>query len=160
MGKIFLQNKFWGGIAEGSKVGYEGAFQNGIGIDYQTDPDRITVLPKLSKDSGNSVTDLIKWALTYGTDNYFYGDSGIIYKRTSGGTYSTPKTVGSSHGNGIEIFNDELWYAGDASLGKTDDLATGSPTFTDNYFVSPQFEAPDVSIITASNTYTPPVAIA
>lgn len=154
MNKLFLQDKFYGGIAEGSKVGYEGAFQNGIGIDYQTDPDTFTALPRLIKDSGNNVTDLVKWILSYGDVNYMYGDSGKIYKRASDGTYSNPKTVSSSVGQGMEIFNDELWYASQEGIGKTSGLAGGSPTFTDDYFVTPQYESPDVASITATNSYT------
>lgn len=154
MGKIFLQDKFYGGIAEGSKVGYEGAFQDGIGIDYLTDPDRITSLPRLIKESSTTVTDLIKWILTYSDVNYMYGDSGKIYKRASNGTYSLIKTVSSSAGQGFEIFNDEMWYAGQESIGKTSGLASGSPSFTDDYFVTPQYESPDVATVTATNTYT------
>ncbi|MGV8142968.1 MAG: hypothetical protein ACP5NS_05045 [Candidatus Pacearchaeota archaeon] len=153
--KIFLQDKFYGGIAEGSKVGYEGAFQNGIGIDYQTDPDTITALPKLIKDSSTTVTDLVKWILAYGDVNYMYGDVGKIYKRANDGAYTNVKTVSNSVGQGLEIFNDELWYANQDSIGKTTGLAGGSPTFGDDYFTTPQYESPDLNNqVTASNTYT------
>lgn len=151
---IFIQEQFTGGISEGSKRGLQGAFQDGYGIDYRTDPDEVTALKKLSKDSGTSVTDLIKkFVENSNGDTWGYGDSGKVYKRTSGGTWSNPKTVSDSHGNGMEIFNDELWYAGDAMLGKATDI-TGSAVFNDDYLVTPQYEAPDEANVTASNTYT------
>lgn len=148
-----LQNSWTGGIAQGSKTGYINSFQDGVGIDYQTDPDYITALPALKKDSGSNVTDLVKWILTDGTNDYMYGDAGKIYKRDSGGSYSTLKTVSSSHGNGIELFNNELFYASDSSIGKT---TGGIVTFNDDYFVTASKEAPDVAndYHGSANTYT------
>lgn len=157
--KVFVQDNFTGGIAEGTKVGYKGAFQDGIGIDYRSNPDEVTALKKLAKISGSNVTDLIKKMLQDINGNIWgYGDSGKIYKRTTGNSWSNPKTVSSSHGNGMEIFNDELWYAGDAMLGKTDGLAGGSPTFTDDYFRSLTSNAESSQVLTGQ-TYTTPTSI-
>lgn len=154
--KSGLINNWTGGIAQGSKTGYLGSFQDGVGIDYQTDPDYITALPQLIKDSSSNIADLVKWILTDGTNDYMYGDTGKIYKRASNGTYSNPKTVSNSHGNGIELFNNELWYLSDSSLGKTTD---GIVTYNDDYFVTPLNDAPDIAQVFSANTYTPPVAI-
>lgn len=159
-GKIFLQDGFSGGVSDGSKSGYEDGYQDGIGIDVRKDRDRVSSLRKLKLDSGATVTDLIKWFQEYSGTTYSYGDSGKIYKRTSGGTWSNPKTVSDSHGNGLEIFSDEIFYAGDKMLGKSSGLASGSPTFEDDYFVGEIYEADDgFNNSAASNTYTLTTAV-
>ncbi len=158
--KVLTYNNFTGGIAQGSLKGYKGSFQDGIGLDYRSDPDKLTALKKLKKDSGSNVTDLVKWIKEYVGDYYMYGDTGKIYKRTSAGTYTNPKTVSSSHGNGIEVFNNELWYMGDASVGRTTGLST-TPTFGDDYFVSRNKETDIESNVspTPALNYAIPTAI-
>lgn len=153
MAEIYLEENVNGGIAEGSKRGYTGAFQDGLGLDYRSDPDKLQVAQQLKKDSGTTVTDLVKWGVEYKGAVYFYGNAGKIYLRASNGSYSNPKTVSNSTGQGIEIFNDELWYANNDGIGKATDLDT-TPVYTDDYFVTPQYEAPDFGQLTANNTYT------
>lgn len=157
--KLFQQNSYIGGISQGSRGGYEGAYQDGIGINYRDDPDKLTALHPLKKDSGSTVTDMPKWMKPYKTDVWSYGDTGKLYKRTSAGAYSNPKTVSSSTGQGFDFFNSALWYMSTIGIGKATNPDT-SPTFTDDYFVTPVYENPDAGTITAANAYTPPVAIA
>lgn len=159
----YILEKISGGISESSITGLGNdnytSVQDAVGIDYRTDPDKITALKKLSKDSGSNVTDLVNFMVeNTNNDTWMYGDSGKIYKRTSVGTYSNPKTVSDSHGNGIEIFNNALWYASDSKLGKATDL-TGSTVFTDDYFTDPTYEAPDLAQILTGNTYTVPTSV-
>jgi len=151
--KLFQQNSATGGIAQGTKDGYEGSFQDGQSIDYRSDPDKIQVGYALVKESGVVVTDLIKWMLEHEGEIYFYGDTGKIYKRDSAGAYTNIKTVSSSTGQGFAIFNDELWYANDDGIGKATDLDT-TPVYYDDYFITPTQEGPDYSASTAANSYT------
>lgn len=149
---------FTGGIAEGSKIGYDGSFQDALCIDYKSDPDRITLNKKLIKHSGTNVTDWIQWFIENNTDIWGYGDSGKLYKITSAGSYSNPKTVSDSVGNGFATFNDEIWYAGNKSIGRTSGLSGGSPTFLDDYFKSLTNNV-ESSQATSGQTYTTPVSI-
>src|SRR5690606_31762059 len=103
----------------------------------------ITSNNTLVKDSGSTVTDLVmKIVKNIDGNFYMYGNTGKIYKRTDAGAYSVLKTVSNSVGNGMEIFEDELWYASKNALGTTTELSTGTPTFQDNYLVTPLYEAP------------------
>jgi len=157
---IFRKNDFTGGIAEGSRSGIKNSFQDGNNLDYRTDPDVLTLNKALTKDSGSTVTDLVKWMVEYKGQVIGYGNTGKIYKRATDGTWSNPKTVSGSTGQGIEVFNDEIWYADSDGIGKTSGLSGGSPTFSDDYFVTPTYEAPDVyNLDNSSNSYTAPSAV-
>jgi hypothetical protein len=150
-----IQKKFTGGIAEGSREGYEGAVFDAIGIDYMSDPDKLQVAKQLVKNSGSTVTDLVLWHAEFLGNDYFYGNSGKIYRRNASATWSNPKTVSNSSGNGISVFNEELWYAGDETLGKTTDIDQVSPTFYDNYLksLSTDSQAYNETGYAGSNTY-------
>lgn len=155
---IYEEKIFKGGIAEGSKIGYDGSFQDAINLDYKSDPDRITLNKRLIKQSGNNVTDWIQWFVEYNSDIFGYGDAGKIYKITSAGVYSNPKTVSDSVGNGMAVFNDELWYASNKGIGRTSGLAGGSPTFLDDYFKSLTNNIEN-SNVASGQTYTTPTTI-
>lgn len=130
--QVFRQDNFTGGISEGSKSGYKGSFNNSLGLDFRTDPDKLQVMPMLVRDSDAKITDFVRWGVELAGTVYFYGNTGRIYKRNSTQNYSLLKTVSSSTGQGIAIFNDELWYAGNTNLGKSSNFST----FSDNYFVT------------------------
>jgi hypothetical protein len=55
--------------------------------DYRSDPRRITILPKTSKESGTIITDLPLWGERIGDNTYVYGDAGNVYKRTLAGSF-------------------------------------------------------------------------
>lgn len=164
MGRSFVEtiNSYVAGISQGSLRAFErgATFQDGIGLDYTTDPDKLTALKKLKKDSGTSVTDLVKWIIEYKGTFYMYGDTGKIYYRNGSGTYSNPITVSNSTGQGIGVFNNELWYISKNQIGKTKNLSTGSPTFQNDYFKSLSSEGNLSNFpVVGVNTYTTPVAI-
>lgn len=154
---IFKQDTFIGGISDGSKSGYEGGYADGIGIDFNSDRDKLSLLRKLKKDSGSSVGDLVKWIIEHQGEYWMYGDTGKVYKRDSLGAYTTAKSVSSSHGNGLCIFNDELWYMSDKQIGKASYITT-TPIYTDEYFKSKTMEQDQV-LINSANTYTTPTSI-
>ena len=146
-----------GGISDGSKTGYDGGYADGIGIDFVSDRDKLTGLHALKKDSGTTVVDLPKWIREYQGLYYFYGDAGHLYQRNAAGTWADKKTVSSSHGNGMEIFNDFLWYASDAGIGKGT-TPSGAITFEDDYFKSLTQEQ-DQILAASGQAYTTPAAI-
>lgn len=160
---VFKQESFIGGFSDSSKSGYRGAYQFGEGVDFRSDRDALQAHYRLAKESGSSVTDLIKWMVEYESDVWMYGDTGKIYKRTSVPAYTNPKTVSSSHGNGMAILNtlntDALWYAGDSSLGKATTL-TGTAVFTDDYFKSSSQNTASAYVANAgAAVYAVPTAI-
>jgi len=98
----------------------------------------MTILPKTAKDSGSTVVDLVKWIVSgkpHDTSTYFYGDTGHIYKRTSGGTWSDERTVANSGGQGLEVLNDYLYYTQDTQLGRYGPLSGGA-AFNDDFQIT------------------------
>lgn len=133
--EILVQKLFSGGISPSKKVGIEGSFQFSQSINTQTDPSEIVLLPKTVKVSGSTVTDLIKWFVSghpYDTNTYAYSEGGKIYKGTSGDSWTLLRTVSNSHGQGLEIFDDYLYYVQDTQVGRYGPLS-GTPAFTDNW---------------------------
>lgn len=150
-----VQNTWVGGLSEGSRVGYDGSYQESLGLDYYTDPDKVTGLPRLTKDSGTTVTDLVQWHVFDNQSHWFYGDSGKIYKRILG-AWSNPHTVASSSGNGMarfKTFEDYIWYMGDSTLGRIED-STGTPDFIDELYALTETDAVGVNKTSTANNYT------
>src|SRR3990167_7844809 len=105
MARIFLpQSRFAGGLSYSEKEGVKSSFLWGRSIDHRSDPTKIKILPKTTKVSGSTVTDLIMDGDRQGTDTYLYGDAGNIYKRTSAESWSKLRTASSSTGNGMKYF--------------------------------------------------------
>jgi len=94
-------DSFSGGLSDGNRIGVSGSFLFGQGLNFKDNPDQITANKAAVKNSGTTVTDLVKWISNDGTTTYFYGDAGKIYKRTSGGTWSLLRTVANSGGQGL-----------------------------------------------------------
>lgn len=132
MSQIWRINKWYGGLSTGSKRGVDGAFAFGQGLDFKTDPDLLQANYALVKDSSTTVADLIKWFARNGTTTYAYGNGGKIYSKASGGAWTLLRTVASSSGQGLAVFNDYLYYTQNAQLGRYGPLS-GAAAFTDNY---------------------------
>lgn len=146
-------NRFTGGLSDGSKTGIPGSFRAGVGLDYRTDPDLLTANKKLSKDSGSTIDAVLKWIIDQGTNIFIYANNGKIFKRTSGGTYSTITTVSDSHANGMAVFDDYVYYASDKGLHRYG-LLSGTPAVSSDFLVSVDNEIDQQSGLTAANTYT------
>ena len=96
-------------------------------------PDHITLSKVPTKVSGSTVTDLIFWGTLgspFDTNKYFLSEGGKIYRETSGGTWSSLRTVSGCAGEGLAIFNDYLYYLLDTEIGRYGKLS-GTPTFND-----------------------------
>ena len=103
-------------------------------IDFRTNPRRWTLLPKTRKESGSVVTDLPLWGDRILTDTYLYGDTGNIYKRTSGGTVTLERSVSGSHGNGMKFFSEDqfLYYTTDKAIGRYGRIGS-TPVYVDDF---------------------------
>lgn len=110
--KVWLVNQFIGGISDGSKKGVPGSFYFGQSLDYHTDPDVLNTQYAATKVSGTIVTDRVQWIEPVDTDIYFYGNTGLFYKRTGGtGDFSILGTVSSSTGQGMGYYSDYVYLA-------------------------------------------------
>lgn len=82
-------NNFNGGISDLSNKGVRGAFKFGRGINLRNLSSALSCNQALKKDSGTTVTDLIRFGVSATTgDWYGFGDTGKIYKRNTGGAWS------------------------------------------------------------------------
>ena len=122
MAKQIFQQKRWQGLSDYPKEGEQDHYYFGQSVDYRTDPQSVKLNPASLKESGNVVTDLLKWSDTVPCDLsvYSYGDSGNLYRRTPGGSWSLITTVPASHGNGLAYFNadDYIYYTSDSAFGR------------------------------------------
>ena len=127
--KILLINGFNGGLASGSKRGIANSFRWGQGLDIHSDPDVLGVKPASTKDSGSTVTDLPLFAATntVNANTYFLGDTGNLYKRTSAGVWSNPKTFTNAQGMGFFSGTNLIYIVSDNrqhTLNPSDDSTT------------------------------------
>ena len=128
--KLWLINKYFGGLSSGEKRGIEGSFKYGENLDIRSDPDGLKPSFKLTKNSSTIIADLPKWIIPVGTNFYAYGDVGKIYKKTT--SWELLQTTSSAAGQGLAYFNDYVYYRQNTQLGRYG-LISGSPSFTDNY---------------------------
>jgi hypothetical protein len=133
--KFLNISNFSAGISDSKKLGPKGSFQFAQSIDYRDEGTEFHLQPKAVKVSGSIVTGRIKWIVSgapYDTNTYFYDENGVIYRETSAGVWSILRTVASSHGQGMDIYKDYIYYSQDTQVGRYGPLS-GSPTFTDNW---------------------------
>lgn len=139
-------------------------------LDIYSDANSLTLNPALAKVSGITVTGLVKWidsGTPYDTNKYFYDDAGNIYRETSGGTWSSLRSVGSAQnenatltftaaGQGLVKGNGYLYYTTDLTIGRYGPLGN-NPIFLDDY---PNHLLIDRTTTAGSgNNYTLPSAI-
>jgi len=99
------------------------------------DTSYITLARKTTKVSGSTVTTLPTWmedGSPWSTNRYFYDEGGKIYQETSGGAWSSLRTVSGGAGEGLKVFDDYLYYALGVSLGRYGKLS-GTPAFNDDF---------------------------
>ena len=135
MKRILSQERFSGGIAHDLKEGQANSFYFGRSLDFRSEPSIVKILPKTTKESGDTVVDLIKWHEPVGTDSYFYGNAGHFYKRTNAAAWSDLGTLGTSHGNGMAYFplDDYIYLTTDDEISRYGPIG-GTPALTEDYF--------------------------
>ena len=133
--KKLNQNFFYGGVAESNKMGVAGAFSFGEKLNIYDEPSQLTTNPAAVKDSDTTVADLVKWIASgspHDTNTYFYGDAGKIYQRESDGTWSLLQTTTNSGGQGMDVYDDYLYYTQDEQIGRYGPLS-GAVAFEDDW---------------------------
>ena len=131
--QLINQTRFQG-ISHSDKEGLKSSYLFARSVDYRTDPSKLRILPRTSKVSGTTVSDLIMDADRQGTDLYLYGDTGKIYLRDSTEAWSVLRTVSGSTGNGIKYFGEDsyLYYTSDKSIGRYGPFG-GTKSFVDDF---------------------------
>ena len=134
--KSLIIKDFTGSIGTlGEKRDKPGSARFSKNLDPFEDASYITLSRKTTKVSGSTVTSLVHWAVDgspHDTNRYFYDLAGKIYRETSGGTWSSLRTVSGGAGEGFVIFDNYLYYALGVNLGRYGFLS-GTPTFDDNF---------------------------
>src|SRR3990167_8129530 len=134
---IVPQSRFSGGLSFSEKEGPRSSFLFARSVDYRSDPTKLKILPRTTKNSGSTVTDLIMDADRQGTDLYSYGDSGNIYTKDSTDVWTNVRTAPDSHGNGIKYFGEDLYlyYTSDAVIGRYGPFG-GTKSWNDDFLGS------------------------
>lgn len=125
----------YGGISIAKKVGQQGSFRFGTHLNITDDPNEISLNLTGTKKSGSVVTGLIKWIVDgtpFDTNRYAYDDAGNIYKIDASDTFTLLRTVSNSHGQGLEVQADYLYYTQNTQIGRYGPLSS-SPAFTDTW---------------------------
>lgn len=138
----YIIDQFYGGISQPEKPIVRGPyaekeyrFHSGQNLQILDDPGQFSLNPAAVKDSGSTVTGLVKWIVSgqpHNSNTYFYDSDGKIYRRTSGGTWSELRDVASSVGQGMAVYDDYLYYVQNTQIGRYGPLS-GVPSFTDNW---------------------------
>lgn len=135
----FTITQFNGGLSSGRKQGLRGSFDFARSLDIHSDPSYFEILPKTTKDSGSTVTDLVVDAVrTENGDCYFLDLSKKFYKRTAAGVWSTVATI-SSGTNGQGLY---YWRAKDTIYVITDQTIStyfpisGTPAISDGKYAT------------------------
>lgn len=162
--KIIIKG-FSGGISSYDKIGIKDSARFIKSLNIHEDPGKITLMPAMTKSSGSTVTDLVKWGVDttpFATDKYFYDLTGNIYKLTSGGTWSVDRaggTVGNgTAGQGMAVFDDYLYYATSTSIGRNGKLS-GTPAYDDDFLTDGTTNVDQSGGGTGAADYVPPTSI-
>lgn len=122
MPKIELKNLNLGGLADSNYLGGESSFSESVGLDLHSEPGIVLVNQKLTKDSGTTVTEFCKYAVSCsnGEQYFFSADSGKIWRRASSGTWSLAYTTVAAAGEhkclGAIEFNGYVYWATQSRL--------------------------------------------
>jgi len=159
--KLVIKN-FSGGIGTmGEKIDVANSVKFMKNLNPFEDPSYITLSRKTSKVSGSTVTSLPTWGedgSPYDTNRYFTGEGGKIYRETSAGVWSSLRTVSNSSGEGLKVFDNYLYYALEAELGRYG-LLTGTPAFDDSFLSDGTNDKDQSGGSTGSADYVPPTTI-
>src|SRR3990167_4292827 len=111
------------GISDSKHSGIKGSFPKCVGLNIHDTPGTITVNQKLTKDSGATIDEFCKVAVSVsdGSRIWFSADSGKIWREVSG-TYTLKHTTTPSAGTastlGAAEFNTIVYWATQSRLHK------------------------------------------
>lgn len=132
--QLSLNNFFLGGIADSKYIGAQNSVAEMVGLNIHAEPGVIKVNQKLTKESGATVDAAVSIMLPCSDGNtyLFSRDSGKIWKRTSGGTYSLEFTSANGAISGAVEYNGYVYFFNAAKVGRW--LITAGPAAaTDNW---------------------------
>src|SRR3972149_537280 len=131
--KVWLIDRFWGGISESPKEGPRGSFDYGDRLDIRTDLSALGVQVKTTKDSSTTITDLPKWIEHDAVNDktYAYGDDGKFWEE-SAGSWSALTAPTTAAGQGMRIWNDYVYLRKTSVIARYG-LLSGSPTLTQSW---------------------------
>lgn len=111
---------FRGGISQQSNRGYASPFKVGLNLDIRKFQDTISCNQAMQKESGSVVVDLCLARVNCSDGNtYWFGDTGKIYRRTSGGTWSLLATDADGRISGAAEWQGKIYYATATNLKHT-----------------------------------------
>ena len=164
MPKTIIEQFNLGGLADSKYSGGKGSVARILGANLHSTPGLLEAAQKLTKDSGSTITEFCKSSLACSDGNTYFpsSDSGKIWKRTSGGTYSLAHTTTPERGGaaclGIIEYNGFIYWVTERRLHRikvslTSDWATNAEEDWAKLGV-------DQTIGGTGQTYIPPTSIA
>jgi len=127
--KFYKINNWNGGISDSDLFGGKGSLAEIVGCDFRSEPGTIKPSQALTKASGTLVTDFIKHGLKCSTGTtFFFGSSGLIYQRTSAGSYGTVYQDANGTITGCGELDGYIYWASTGTLSR---ISTGSSWATE-----------------------------
>jgi hypothetical protein len=98
---VLITNWNNGGLADSKWSGVADSLYRMVGVDVHSEPAVLKAEQKLTKDSGSTVSEFVKWQVTSSNGNtyHFSSQSGKIWERNSSGTWSLVYTVAPAAGS-------------------------------------------------------------
>src|SRR3990167_3051890 len=112
----------FGGLSDTEHSGPKNSFFRSVGIDWLSEPGRIKVHQKLTKNSGATIDAFCKFAVSAsnGYTFWFSNTSGKIWARAAAGTwtlaYTTVPGAGAAGCLGAKEFNGFIYWATQSRL--------------------------------------------
>jgi hypothetical protein len=129
-------NDFSAGIGTlGEKRDVPGSAKFTKGLDPYEDLSYATLARKATKKSSTTVTNLPLWMVDgspYTTNRFVYDLGGGLYTVDTDDAFTLSRTVSGGAGEGLEIYDDYLYYALGVNLGRYGKLS-GTPAFDDDF---------------------------
>lgn len=122
--QLYTIKYFQGGLSDFEDSGVRGSFKRGRAIDIRKSVNSISCNQALAAEGAGVIADLILFIVPASDGNtYLFGDTGKIYKRTSGGTITLEHTDTDGKIRGAaEWYNDEgkafLYWATSTALNR------------------------------------------
>ena len=102
---VLITNWNNGGIADSKWSGVADSLYRMVGVDVHSEPAVLKAEQKLTKSSGSTVDEFVKWQITSSNGNtyHFSSQSGKIWERNSSGTWSLVYTTSPAAGSAATL---------------------------------------------------------
>lgn len=154
-------SSFCGGESQNAKFGGKYQYDYGRHLDVRKNSAGFSILPGTAKASSGTVTDLVQ-DMTQVPDGsrYALGDSGNVYKVTTGGIWSKLGNIGEAGGAGILYRSDSdcIYITGQTKVARISKVST-APTLDVNWFQYGKSAAASCTTTGGTNSYTLPSTV-